>query len=178
VKKILVLLFIFKSLLLAYNYNDLLIKAQTALFPKILLLDKNLQEKLVDGKIVYIVAYEENDRFTAMNVAELIEEKFADRVDDFPLDVRLVPFDEIGDNIQATAIYALNSGTHISRLAALAQKRGIITFAYDIVHLKEGFLFSLIVEKSTILYLAKESLPAYRIEFVDVLYQIVRFMDE
>ncbi|MDX1294819.1 MAG: hypothetical protein R3302_01040 [Sulfurimonadaceae bacterium] len=177
-KKFLVLLFICQSLLFGYTYNDLLIKAQTALFPKILLLDKNLSQKLVNEKIVYIVAYEEHDLLTAMQVVEYLHAQFSEQLDEHRLDVRLVPFHEIDEQTRATAIYVLHSESHIGRVADIAQSQGIMTFAYDIVHLREGLLFSLMVEKSTVLYLAKESLPAYRIEFIDVLYQIVRFMDE
>ena len=70
-KKVLLLLVIVQSMLFGYNYDDLLIRAQTALFPKILLLDKNLEKKLVDGKIVYLVAYEKNAPGTGSSPSEL-----------------------------------------------------------------------------------------------------------
>lgn len=44
-------------------------------------------------------------------------------------------------------------------------------------NLKNGFLFSLMLEKSTILYLNKENLYIKKVDFVDSLFQIVRFID-
>ena len=177
-KKILALLLCLHTVLFAYSYNELLLKAQTSLFPKILLLDEHLQNKLVDGKIVYLVVYEENDVFSAVKVTELLEESFKARLDEYDFEVRMLRFEEIDANVEATAIYALNSELHIGRLAEIAQEKGIVTFAYDIAYLKKGLLLSLMVEKSTVLYLARPYLAKYRIEFVDVLYQIVRFIDE
>ncbi len=177
-KKVSVILLFLCTTLFAYSYNDLLIKAQTALFPKILLLDKHLESKLVDGKIVYLVAYEENDVFSAAKVTELLEASYKARLDEYDFEIRMLPFEEIDENVEATAIYVLSSEKYIDRLAEIAQKKGIITFAYDIAHLKKGLLLSLVVEKSTVLYLARPYLAKYRIEFVDVLYQIVRFIDE
>jgi hypothetical protein len=60
--------------------------------------------------------------------------------------------------MDATVIYALNSDKYIKQVAKIAKQKGIITFAYDINNLKNGLLFSLVLEKSTILYLNKENL--------------------
>ena len=43
-KKLLLISFILTTSLFGYSYNDLLIKAQSSIFPKILLLDKKLDQ--------------------------------------------------------------------------------------------------------------------------------------
>jgi len=55
-KKFFVVFIVFTiTSLSGYSYNEVLIKAQSKIFPKILLLDKKLKDKLIDGKIVYTI---------------------------------------------------------------------------------------------------------------------------
>ncbi|DAB27283.1 MAG TPA: hypothetical protein CFH78_08780, partial [Sulfurimonas sp. UBA10385] len=58
-KKFILLFFTLTVTIYGYTYNEMLIKAQIAVFPKILLLDKKINNKLVDNKIVFIIAHEE-----------------------------------------------------------------------------------------------------------------------
>ena len=167
------------SALFGYSYDELLIKAQTTLFPKIMLLDRKLDNKLVDGKILYLIAYEESDDISAAGVRDLLVSTYSGMIEGHPVEFRTIPYDCIDDDTQATAIYALRSREHqIGKVAAIARAKGIITFAYEIAYLRQGLLFSLMVEKSTVLYLSRKNIQKYDVDFVDVLYQIVRFIDE
>lgn len=176
-KKFLLLLLI-QSVLFGYSYDDLLVKAQTTLFPKIMLLDRKLDEKLVDGKILYLIAYEENDAVAAAEIRNLLESTYPGTLEGWHVEFRTVPFEAINGQTEATAIYALHSQGNIGRVAELARKKGILTFGYEIAYLKQGLLLSLMVEKSTVLYLSSNSLLEYDVDFVDVLYQIAKFIDE
>lgn len=160
-----------------YSYNHILLKAQASIFPKILLLDKKLGEKLIDKKIIYTVAYEKDDYHTALEVAKLIKENYNERFDTYSYKINLVEFSDLSYDTKATVIYALNSDTYIQEVAKIAKQNGIITFAYDINNLKNGLLFSLMLEKSTVLYLNKDNLYVNKVEFVDSLLQMVRFID-
>jgi len=53
----------------------------------------------------------------------------------------------------------------------------VISFSYDINNLNKGIMFSLSIEKSTVIYLDKDALFTRKIDFVDALLQIVRFVD-
>lgn len=176
-------IFIFITLLLSnlaygYSYNELLLKAQSAIFPKILLLDKKLDEKLVNGKIVYVIVHEAGDYDTAIQVRRQIQKQFDHQLEQYAFEIKLVDYKEISDELQATAIYALNSEKHLRSVANIAISKGIVTFSYDIANLKNGLLLSLMVEKFTVLYLNKKMLQNYHVDFVDSLYQIVRFTNE
>ena len=65
----------------------------------------------------------------------------------------------------------------VKKIADIAKEKGIISFSYDIMDLREGVMFSLLIEKSTILYLNKDTLVTQKIDFVDSLLQIVKFID-
>ncbi|MCF6331295.1 MAG: hypothetical protein L3I99_07090 [Sulfurimonas sp.] len=168
---------IFATLVHSHNYDQLLLKAQASIFPKIVLLDKKLNEKLVDGKIIYTIAYEEEDYFTAQEIAKYMKINFKENFDKYNYKVNLIKFSNLSYDMNTTVIYALNSNENIQKVANIAKKKGIITFSYDINNLKNGLLFSLMLEKTTVLYLNKENLDNEKIDFIDSLLQMVNFID-
>ena len=112
---------------------------------------------------------------TAETVREEIKGQHSDYLGEYPLEVRLVRFDEIGKDFDATAVYALNVGKNIHKVVDMAISRGMMTFSYDINNLESGILLSMMIEKFTVLYLNKERLNSYPVDFVDALYQIAVF---
>lgn len=177
-KKTALLLFMLVNYSYGYTYNKLLLKAQASIFPKIIMLDKQLENKLVDGKIVYTIVYEKEDYHTALEIGEFIEANNRKDKSKYSCKVDLVEFSNFSDETQATAVYVLNSEENIEKVAQGAIKQGIISFTYSINNLKQGILFSLMLEKSTVLYLNKENLNTKKIDFVDSLYQIVNFVEK
>lgn len=176
-KKTVFLFFIFANLAYGYNYDDLLLKAQASIFPKILLLDKKLENKLVDGKIVYTIAYEKEDYNMALEINKFIDENYKGHFDKHMYKINLVEFSNLSSTTQSSVIYALNSDKNIKKVADFAREKGIIAFSYDIKNLKAGLLFSLMLEKSTILYINKNNLHIQKIDFVDSLLRMVKFID-
>jgi len=176
-KKAVILLFILVSFSYGYTYNKLLLKAQASIFPKIIMLDKKLEGKLVEGKIIYTIVYEKNDYETALEIEKFIDEKYNGRFNDYAYKINLVEFADLSQETQASAIYSLNSENYIKKVAEIAEQKGVVTFSYDIDNLKNGLLFSLMLEKSTVLYFNKKNLHPYNINFVDSLYQIVKFVE-
>ena len=173
----LILILILNSLAFGFNYNDVLLKAQISIFPRVLLLDKEIESKLVNGKIVFTVVYEDRDHDVALDIAKKIEESYKGKFEKYEYIINTMKFSDLNNETQATAFYTLNSLNNIAKVASIAQKKGIIAFTYDTNNLNKGLLFSLVFEKSTILYLNKESLVANKIDFVDSLYHIIKFID-
>jgi len=176
-KKIIFLFLTLVNLLYAHTYNEILLKAQASIFPKIVLLDKKLSKKLIDGKIVYTIVYDKNDYQIALDIEKFIDENYNGYFDEYEYKISLVEFSDLSNETQASAIYALNTSVNIKKVAKIAKEKGIVAFAYDLENLKEGLLFSLLLEKSTILYLNKENLDTQKVDFLDSLLQIVKFID-
>lgn len=176
-KKTLLLLFMFINLAYGYTYDNLLLKAQASIFPKIIMLDKKLESKLVDGKIIYTIVYEKDDYETALEVEKFIDEKYNGHFNDYLYKINLVEFSNLSKETKTSAIYSLNSEKQIKKVAEVAQQKGVVTFSYDIDNLKNGLLFSLVLEKSTVLYCNKNNLHSQDISFVDSLYRIVKFIE-
>lgn len=177
-KRALLFYLLFSQLLFAYNYDDLLFKAQASIFPKIMLLDKKIKNKLVQNKIIFTVVYDKEDYQTALHVKKYIDNKYKGHFDKYPYEVNLVDFAHLDIKTPASAFYVLKSSeANIKKVAKIAREKGAITFSYDIENLKEGLLFSLLIEKSTIIYMNKENLRN-NVDFVSFLYQMVKFIDK
>ena len=119
-KKIVFFFLLCHSVVFGNGYDMLLLKAQASIFPKILLLDKNIDKKLVDGKIVYVIVYREDDLFTALKIRDLIELEHEHHLGRYGLAVRLLKYSEISPDIEAAAIYALRLPEAIEKVAQIA----------------------------------------------------------
>ncbi|WP_428739568.1 hypothetical protein, partial [Sulfurimonas sp.] len=177
-KKLLLLCFVFVNFVFAHSYDDVLLKAQAAIFPKIILLDKKLDNKLINGKIVYTIVYDASDVLTAKSIKEFIDKKFDGHLGVYKYTINLVEVDNFSVETPTSAVYILNLQKDIQKIADIANVKGIISFSYDINNLKKGLMFSLVIEKSTVLYLTKENLYTKKVVFVDALLQMVRFIEK
>lgn len=170
-------MFIFIGCAYGYTYNDLLLKAQAFVFPKVIMLDKKVDKKLINDKIVYTIVYEKNDIDTALEIERVINAKYKKHFGRYEYKIELVEFENISESIETSAIYVLNSEQHIEKVAEIARQKGVISFAYDMNNLKRGVLFSLMLEKSTTLYLNKNNLITDKVDFVDSLLQMLKFIE-
>lgn len=164
--------------LFGFNYNPLLLEAQASIFPKLLLLAKEPQKLLVNERIVFAVVHEAEDIESALELKHLMEEQYKSHIEGYPFSVILVEYSKLNETFEASAVLALHSEAFIHELAQLVIKKKIVSFVGDVVNLKEGFLFSLNLERSTVIYMNKPMLPSYGIEFSDTLYHVVRYFDE
>ena len=176
-KKIILLYLAFVNLAFAYNYDEVLLKAQASIFPKIILLDKKLNDKLIDGTIVYTIIYDKSDYLIAVEIRNFINTKYRGQLDNYAYKINLVDISNFSEETEASSIYALHLGTDITKVATIAKEKGIISFSYDVNNLSKGLMFSLSIEKSTILYLERRNLPSQDVDFVDSLLQMVHFID-
>jgi len=177
-KKIVFLYLTLTSLLFGYNYDNLVLKAQASIFPKVILLDKKIEDKLIDGKIVYTVVYNKTDHLTAVSIEQFINKNFDGKLDKYEYQINLVEFNNFSKDTKTSAIYVLNLEDDVEDIADIAREKGVISFSYDINNLRKGLMFSLVIEKSTVLYLEKENLYTKKVEFVDALLQMVQFIDK
>jgi hypothetical protein len=178
-KKIILIYLLLTNLAFGYNYNELLLQAQASIFPKITLLDKKLENKLINGKIVYTIVYDKKDYLVALEIKELIDANCKGKFDKYAYKINLVEFSNVTNQTQVTVFYVLNSSEkEIQRIANFAKEKGIISFSYDENNLKNGLLFSLVLEKSTTLYLNKKYLDIRKVDFVNSLLQMTKYVDE
>lgn len=152
-KLIFALLMAFGISLQAAGYDSTLLKAHAKLLPKIMLLDKNIEKKLIGGKVRIVVISGSKDMEAATEFKNQLLDVYEGKLMQFPLQIEIVESGDIDSIKQATALYALSlRGEQIAKVARLAKKEGIISFAYNHDNLSDGMLVSVRVETKTVIY--------------------------
>jgi len=177
--KILLLCIFLVHSVYAYIYNDLLVKTQATIFPKIILLDQNLSHKLQDGTIVFAIVYEKDDLYMAQSIKKMMEKSYDHLLDGYPFQIELLEASQIGEiTKKVTAFYVLHLCEQaIVEVSKVASSKHIITFSYDLDNLRKGLLFSVAMEQSPTFYINKKNLYAENVNFVPPLLQMVTFID-
>ncbi len=173
--KILFLLTFLQILLFGYEYDELTLKAQATVFPKLLLLDQDVSKKLVDDQIQFSIVYQEGERREAQKVKAFIEKQFGKTLGAYKLNVIIESYEKVQKGEKSTAYYILNSrDDQMQKVAQIGMDHNLIVYTYDKQNFQNSILISLAIKDSTIIYLNKEMLKSYKINFVDALYQIVK----
>jgi len=174
-KKLLMLILSVFISLHSYNYDDILLKAQVKLYPKIILLDKRYMEDK-NKHITLTIVYHPSDFQKAKYIRELLEKEYENWIENTKVYIDIVTFQDVDQTIKTSAIYLLKSDpTDTKRICKIAQKKHIPVFSYDLNDLKNGALISLYIKERPILYLNQKMLNKYDIDFSDTFYQIVRY---
>lgn len=179
-KRIAILIFLLNILLFASSYNEFLLKIQAKIYPKIILLDKKIDEALKDEKVRIGIVYDDGDFFTALFIKELIIKMYNNRLNGYYFEIVPIKMLNILNKSQNiySYLYILKSNPdNLKMLSFYVQKNRIVTFTYDKNDLKYGFLFSVNLEKRPVIYLNKKALRR-DFEFAPSLFQIVRIIDD
>lgn len=179
-RKLLLLHLILSSMLYGYVYDKLLLTTHAVILPKLMMLDKNFDEKTVDGTVKFSIVYEEEDKDTALWFTDIVRKNYHNRIGNHPFQVDIVSYNDVNLSLGATAYYALNSPSHLTELYKTASSKERIIFAYDLSSLSssEGALITIMNEKKTKIYLNKAMLSHYQVNFVPMFYQIAEFINE
>jgi len=175
-KKALLFILLTKIFLFAYKYNDFLLRTQSTLIPKILLLDKKIYNK--QSIINIAIIFDENDLHTAFFIKSLIMEYYANRLENFKLKVTPILADEfVNKKEKFDCVYILKIPKEkLIKINKKIKKMKIESFTYDKNDLKYGFLFSIDIEKDLIIFMNKKALNK-NFDFFPQLYQMVRFIN-
>jgi len=162
--------------LFGYEYDKLLLNAQVSTFPKLILLDKDISKKVINNSITITILHHESDKYKALEIKQMIDDKFHHNLGSYKLVIMLKSFDSSMDYDSSNAYYILKGDLQkVRQLCQLAKKRKILTFSYEIEYLKQDVLFSLALYNKIQIYINKKEHNEYNISFATVLYQIIRF---
>lgn len=159
----------------AAGYDGTLLKAHARLLPKIMLLDKNLDRKLINGKVKIVVVTESRDMQAAVEFRNGVVEAYQGRLMQLPLEIEIVDAGALDLSRSASAFYLLSlSDEQMLKAVRLAKKEGIISFAYNLASLSEGALMSVRVEVKTVIYFNRSAWQAESIPFRPEFFKVVR----
>jgi len=172
------MLIVFSCRAWADTYDPLLLRAQASIFPKIILLDKDLSNKITGNEIVLTVVSTDKEKHIAQHLQGLLEDKYRDGLGNKNLVVNTAIFEEFEKNSQATAYIVLRGGEPLFKeVVSHASSNNRIVFSYSYTDFEYNALISLHVKEKTYIYLNKSSVKLYGIKFLPIFYKITKIIE-
>lgn len=175
--KLFVLLF-FTINLSAINIDPFLLKAQASIFPKIMLLDKDIMNKINDEKLILSIVYTDDETENAHKLKKMIDAEYKNKLGDLSLDVKIINIKDFDKNQEVAAYYIFNaSSSSIKSVISNALSTNRICFGYSYQDFDKDILISMFVKERTYIYLNKFALQKYNIKFTPIFYKIVKVIE-
>ena len=161
------------------THNRTILEMQANIIPKLILMDYNYDEKLVNGTILITVLYESQDRYYADMLRTLIHKSYPDGIQSYKVEVQLEEYGEyLRQPTAATLLFYFESDLDtITKANQKAARMHIITFGYDPKMLSVGTNLSLFIGAKTRPYVNLTSLKAHNIAFRPILTRISKFYE-
>lgn len=162
----------------AFDYDPLLIRAQASIFPKIVLLDKDLDKKVMENKVVISILYGSGELKVAQEIKSLIENQYKRNLGKSSLQINVVEYEKFDDNTISTAYFILKGAAlYRDKVTAHAASKKRLVFSYDYKDFENNALVSVLVREKTYIYLNKKAIHDYDIKFLPLFYKIVKVIE-
>ena len=173
-KKIFFIIFLQFSLFANSVYNINFLDFQAKVFPKIILLDNNFEDKLLENSVVLTILYEEIDYSVVESLKDKIEKEYKS-LKDYNLKVNSLKYSEFNANKLSTAyILLLGKDEKILEISKILSSNSRLTFAYDNSYLDLGVIFGLSITSKVDILLNIEALKNSKIELQNSIFSVVK----
>ena len=131
-KLLLFLIFAYSSIFANSVYDLNLLSLQSKVFPKVVLADNDINEKVVDNKIVLTILYEEIDAHIAYTFKKMIEQNYP-KLKDFEVTLRLLQYKDFSQKTQLDTayIFLLGKEKYVTEISHFITKNKRLSFSYD-----------------------------------------------
>lgn len=128
----------------ADHLKDDLLRIHATLIPKILMMDYDFKDRLVDNEISIAVVYENHpQKNDAVIIKRYFEAKYPDGFQNHKINIEFIAYDVIRSAKKHTLYYLLpSSEKQIKNVLAISQKQKAISFSYRGEDLKYGVMLS------------------------------------
>lgn len=158
----------------AEPYNNGMIDMHAKVFPKMLLSDTQIDDKLVNGAIKVIILYSDDDLIIANKLKSQMIRLYP-LLKKYPFHITLKEYQQFDPTENATAYYELvGDKKSLQIVNKSAQKNSRITFAYKSDYLDYGTLMSLYVSDKVSPYISSEALKESNIILDNIIYKIAK----
>ena len=163
---------------LAFDYDPLLMRAQASIFPKIILLDKDLDNKLKGNQVIIEILHTSQEKDIATTIKSLIEKQYKSNLGEKKLVINLNEFGSFDTNNTVTAYFILKgtSKSH-NEITLHAAGNHRLVFSYDYKDFDNNALVSILMKEKTYIYLNKSAIHNYDIKFLPLFYKIVKVIE-
>ncbi|RBQ29376.1 hypothetical protein [Aliarcobacter vitoriensis] len=154
-------------------YNINLLDFQAKVFPKIIIADNNLENKLINNKILLTILYDDIDLNSAQILKEMLEKNYI-TLKDFTFEVNLIRYNDfISSNISTAYFFLLGKKDKIVQITELLSKNGRLSFTYDDSYLDFGVIFGLKISSKVNIFLKLQNLKDSGIELQNSIFNVV-----
>lgn len=158
----------------AVSYNSKILSLHSKVFPKIILTDKNIENKLVDKKLKITILYNEIDLNIANSLKNAMNEKYK-TIKNIPIEINIQQYSEFNKNQLSSAYYLLGGDKKIiNSICTNLQNNSRFTFSYDSNYLDDGVLMSLNISKKVSPIINLNVLKRSRIKLQDSIFKIAK----
>jgi len=175
-----IFLILFICFVNAYEYNKLLLRTQSSLYPKLILMDQNLPSHLSDKIIDFYILVTAIDRLYAIYIKKQLDRLYAKGLGGYGFHSKIVNFSTFLADKESNvdAVYVLKAKEELlKKVAKKIEGKNIYSFTYEKEDLIWGFLFNASIEKKVVIYINKSVLMHHDFEFLPQLYQMSRFIE-
>lgn len=167
--------FLSMFLVLAQADDTILLNTHIKMIPKIMVLDQRTASK--SNTATLAIAYEPNRKALAQKIADEINQNYNGKVGNLNFIAIAVNVDDLLYRKDISFVYLTSmSNRSVDRIATWALLGSIPTFSYDLADLEHGILGSIVIERSTVIYINKNVLKEGRFRFNDTLFQLARLI--
>jgi len=167
--------FLFFTSLFSSEYDDLLLRAQASMYPKIILLDKNINTKIIDNMVSLTIIYEKKEMDRAKKFKDMIDHEYNSKIGTYEFKVNLLSIKNFSDLDTSTAYYIFDTaGTNKKPVILHSIDNNRICFSYNYKDFNKGALISLFLKEKTYIYINKSFINVYSIKFVPIFYKIAK----
>lgn len=157
------------------GYDSTLLKAHAKLLPKIILLDKGLDQKLVNGKVKVTIVAGPKDMASASEFKNMINGFYQGHIMQLPLEVEIEDINSLDLSKQTSAVYILSlPSNELQKALKLAKKEKVVSFVYNLDDLSKGALVSVRVESKTVIYFNRQAWEPDAIQLRPEFFKVVR----
>ena len=174
IQRVLTLLLILSAQIFAYSYDDTIIQIEAKLFPKIILLEENMQDSK-KSEIKIVILSSKLDENVASRFKSAIEKNYPNRLAGKKILVSVKTFSQAKKDTSDALIILKHSEDELTQIALWANKNHIISFAYDPYYLEYGVLASIYIGKTTKPFLNSTIMKEYNFNFNAFLLQLCKF---
>lgn len=174
----LIVLFLICIDLMAVSVDPLLLKAQASIFPKIMLLDKDISKKATGDTLILSIVHTGEQHAAAQQLKEMINLEYKDKLGTSNLEVRLENINDFDTTTSVASYYIFDASLpKMKKVLEHAKRSQRICFGYNYKEFVYNTLVSLFVKEKTYIYLNKSVLQEYRIKFTPIFYRIAKTVE-
>ncbi len=161
--------------LYSYEFDELLLRAQASMFPKIIVLDQEINLKTINNTVLISIIYNNNEAKEAKNFKNLITKEYKEKLGSYNLVIKTVHVDEFSSADGSSAYFIFDAlGKNKKDVVTHAIKNKRICFSYSNKSFANNTLISLFLKERTYIYLNKSALNEYKIKFAPIFYKIAK----